>query len=71
MTLLSSLVGYALWFWALGHGGIARIGSLQFAQPVMTLVLATLILAEAVTSTLVLSGVIILAGTWLAQRRAG
>lgn len=71
MTLLSSLVGYALWFWALGHGGIARIGSLQFAQPVMTLVLAAWILAEPVTRTLVLSGVIILAGTWLAQRRAG
>ena len=68
MTLLSSLLGYALWFWALGHGGIARIGSLQFGQPVMTLILAAVILGEAVTAPLVLAGAIILAGTWLAQR---
>lgn len=71
MTLLSSLLGYALWFWALGHGGIARIGSLQFGQPVMTLILAALILGEAVTVPLLVAGGVILAGTWLAQRSAG
>jgi len=70
MTLLSSLLGYALWFWALGNGGIARVGSLQFFQPVTTLVLAALILGEAVTLPLVAAGGIILAGTWLAQRGA-
>lgn len=71
MTLMSSLLGYALWFWALGHGGIARIGSWQFCQPVMTLMLAALILGEPVTLPLALAGAVILAGTWLAQRNAG
>lgn len=71
LTLMSSLLGYALWFWALGHGGIARIGSWQFGQPVMTLILAALILGESVTLPLALAGAIILAGTWLAQRSAG
>lgn len=71
LTLLSSLLGYALWFWALGSGGIARIGALQFGQPVMTLILAALILGEAVTPPLAAAGAIIIAGTWLAQRRAG
>jgi drug/metabolite transporter (DMT)-like permease len=71
MTLLSSLLGYGLWFWALGHGGVARIGSFQFGQPVMTLVLAALILGEAVTAPLMIAAAIILVGTWLAQRRAG
>lgn len=70
MTLMSSLLGYSLWFWALGHGGIARIGSWQFCQPVITLVLAAVILGEAVTLPLSLAGVVILAGTWLAQRNA-
>lgn len=70
MTLLSSLLGYSLWFWALGHGGIARIASWQFAQPVMTLMLAALILGEAITLPLILAGAVILAGTWLAQRKA-
>jgi drug/metabolite transporter (DMT)-like permease len=71
MTLMSSLLGYALWFWALGHGGISRIGSWQFGQPVMTLVLAVLIPGESVTFPLALAGAVILAGTWLAQRNAG
>jgi len=68
MTVLSSLLGYACWYWALGHGGIARIASLQFCQPVLTLILAALILGEAITPALVVAGGTILAGTWLAQR---
>ena len=71
LTLASSLLGYGLWFWALGRGGIARIGTLQFCQPIVTVILAALILAEAITLPLVVAGAIILAGTWLAQRKAG
>lgn len=70
LTLMSSLVGYALWFRALSRGGIARIGTLQFGQPVLTLVLAALILGEAITLPLIAAGATILAGTWLAQRQA-
>lgn len=70
LTLLSSLVGYALWFRALSHGGIARIGTLQFGQPVLTLVLAALVLGEPITLPLVGAGTVILAGTWLAQQEA-
>lgn len=70
LTLLSSLAGYAAWFWALGRGGIARIGSWQFAQPVLTVLLAALLLGEAVTLPLLLSAAAILAGTALAQRKA-
>ena len=69
MTVLSSIVGYSLWFWALGHGGIARIGSMQFAQPVMTMLLAVPILGEALTLPLLLSGAVILAGVAIAQRQ--
>lgn len=34
-----TIVGYTLWYWALGRGGIARIGSFQFLQPVSGVVL--------------------------------
>jgi drug/metabolite transporter (DMT)-like permease len=67
MTFLSSLAGYAAWFWALGHGGIARIGSWQLAMPVTTLAAAAVILGEAITLPLILSGLAIVAGTALAQ----
>jgi len=70
LTLVSSITGYALWFWALGHGGIARIGSLQFAQPVLTLLFAVPILGEALTPPLVLSGAVILVGVAVAQHGA-
>ena len=69
MTILSSIVGYALWFWSLGHGGIARIGALQFSQPVLTLALAIPILGEALTWPLVLAGAVILAGVAVTQRQ--
>jgi len=71
MTLFSSLAGYALWFYALGHGGIGRIASLQLAMPVITLMLAAIILSEALTMFLVAISVFIVLGTFLAQRYAG
>ena len=70
LTFMSSLIGYAGWFWALGHGGIARIASWQLAQPVITLAMAAMILAEALTWPLLASAGAILIGTAIAQRRA-
>jgi drug/metabolite transporter (DMT)-like permease len=70
MTLLSSLAGYAAWFWALGHGGIARIGTWQFVQPLLSVILAAALLGEAITLSLGAAAATILLGTALAQRRA-
>ncbi|MHA1570026.1 MAG: DMT family transporter [Alphaproteobacteria bacterium] len=67
MTVMSSLLGYAGWFWALGHGGIARIASWQLAQPAITLALAAMVLGEALSWPLLLAGATILAGTAIAQ----
>jgi drug/metabolite transporter (DMT)-like permease len=70
LTICSSLVGYALWFWSLGRGGIARIGSFQFAQPVLTVLFAIPLLGEHLTWQIAVSAVIILAGVAIAQRRS-
>lgn len=69
LTVASSIVGYAAWFWALGRGGIARIGSWQLAMPVMTLALAALVLGETITLPLALSAGAIVVGTAIAQWR--
>lgn len=63
-----STLGYAIWYWALGQGGIARIGVLQFLQPVAGVVLAWLLLAEPVTATVLTATAIILAGVFIATR---
>ncbi len=69
LTVMSSLLGYAGWFWALGRGGIARIGSWQLAQPVITLALAVMVLGETLTWPLLVAAGAILAGTAIAQRK--
>ncbi len=63
-----SSLGYLLWYWALARGGIARIGTLQFLQPVASLVLAVIILGEAMTLPLAACAAVVLAGTIFAHR---
>lgn len=63
-----SSLGYLLWYWALARGGIARIGTLQFLQPVASLILAVLLLGEPMTLPLAACAALVLAGTILAHR---
>lgn len=68
LALVSSLLAYVAWYWALASGGVARISTLQFLQPVVTLVLAVAIFSESVGPALLLSGAAILAGVGMARR---
>ena len=67
LGLVSSLLGYALWYWALASGGIARTGTFQFLQPLIALALTGVLLGEALEPRLLLAGAIILTGVWFAQ----
>ena len=64
---VSSILAYAAWYWALGQGDIARTGLIQFFQPVIGLLLAVVLLGEALTWPLALSAAVILGGVALAQ----
>jgi drug/metabolite transporter (DMT)-like permease len=68
LVLISSVVGYIAWNWALAHGGIGRTGVLQFAQPVLSVVLAVLFLGESLTASVIFSAAVILAGVAIARR---
>ncbi len=63
-----TIVAYLLWYWALGTGGIARVGLMQFLQPVSGVILAWLILSEQLSLRFTLASVIILVGVFLAFR---
>ena len=63
-----TIVAYILWYWALGTGGIARVGLLQFLQPVSGVILAWLILAEQLSLTFIFASVVIMLGVVLAFR---
>jgi len=69
LAWLTSIVGYIGWYWALARGGIARMGTIQFLQPLSGLVLASLMLGERPTLTLGLATGLILAGVLVARSR--
>lgn len=64
-----SILGYVAWYWALGRGGVARIGVLQFLQPPLGVALAVLVLGEPLTVPIVASAAAILIGVFVARRR--
>ena len=69
LASITTILGYIGWYWALAKGGIARIATVQFFQPVSGLVLAALLLGERMTQPLLAASIAILIGVWIAQRR--
>ena len=63
-----TIIGYILWYWALGTGGIARVGLIQFLQPVSGVLLAWLLLAETPTPVFLLASLVILGGVFIALK---
>ena len=68
LALVTSIAGYIGWYWALDRGGIARIATLQFLQPVSGLILAALVLSERLSPPLAAGAVAIVGGIAIAQR---
>ena len=68
LAVVTSILGYLGWYWALDRGGIARIATLQFLQPVSGFVLAALVLGDDVTVPIAVGSALIVAGIVIAQR---
>lgn len=69
LALFATILAYVCWYWALAQGGTARMGSIQFAQPVVALAAAVTVMGETMTAPLALATVAILAGIAIARRR--
>ena len=67
LAVLTSIVGYIAWYWALAKGGISRVAGVQFTQPLFGLALAALVLSERPGPITLAAAVAILAGAWLVQ----
>lgn len=61
-----TILGYVCWYWALGQGGVGRMGLMQFLQPVSGLLLSMLLLGESIGITVLVASAIILVGTVVA-----
>ncbi len=67
LGVMTSIVGYLAWYWALAQGDMTRVALIQFLQPAASLLFAAVVLGEVVTWPLALAGGIIVAGVALAQ----
>jgi drug/metabolite transporter (DMT)-like permease len=68
LAFLTSVLGYIAWYWALAKGGISRIASIQFTQPLFGIALAAVVLGERPAPVTAVAAVGILLGAWLVLR---
>lgn len=64
---ITSTIGYALWYYALGKIPMSRVAVFQNIQPVLTTVLSVMFLSQGITPHFILGGVITLGGVLLTQ----
>lgn len=69
LGLLASGLAYIAWYDALKAISAARVGVLLYIEPLVAVVVAGVVLGEAVRWAAMLGGGIILFGVWLVQRR--
>jgi drug/metabolite transporter (DMT)-like permease len=70
VATVSMFLGFFAWYAGLARGGVARIGQVQLAQPVLTLGWSALLLGEHVGLTTLLTALAVLvcvAGTQRAR----
>jgi drug/metabolite transporter (DMT)-like permease len=68
LALVTSVLGYVAWYWALGRGGISRVSAVQFTQPLFGIALAAFVLGEKPAPITAVSAVAILTGAALVLR---
>lgn len=68
VSVVSMFLGFFAWYAGLALGGVAKVGQIQLAQPVLTLAWAALLLDEEVTLATVLAALAVLASVVATQR---
>jgi drug/metabolite transporter (DMT)-like permease len=68
VSLISMFLGFFAWYAGLARGGVARVGQIQLAQPVLTLVWASLVLGEVIGAGDALVAGVVLACVVATQR---
>ncbi|MFI5890271.1 DMT family transporter [Actinoplanes sp. NPDC051513] len=68
VTVVSMFLGFFAWYAGLARGGIAQVGQIQLAQPVLTLAWSALLLGESVTPASIGAALVVLICVVLTQR---
>jgi len=67
LIVMTSVVAYLLWYWALAHLAAARVAIFTNLQPLATALLARLLLGEKVTGGFFVAAGVVIGGVLLAQ----
>jgi drug/metabolite transporter (DMT)-like permease len=68
MAAISSVAAYTLFYWALRYMEASRVAAVNYFQPIGAILVAAIFLREVPTRHLLLGGVLILLGVYLAER---
>ena len=68
VSLFSMLIGFVFWYRGLARGGIARVGQLQLLQPLLCLVLASVVVGETVAPMMLATASVVVICVALAKR---
>ncbi len=68
VSVISMFLGFFAWYAGLARGGVAKIGQVQLAQPVLTLVWAAALLGEQVGAATIAAALLVLASVAGVQR---
>ncbi|MFA6470296.1 MAG: DMT family transporter [Bacteroidota bacterium] len=68
LSLGTSIVSYMLWFYALGRMDTTKVAVFANAQPILTTILAVIILDQPITTAFLVGGTITIAGVLLTQK---
>jgi drug/metabolite transporter (DMT)-like permease len=68
VSFVSMYLGFLAWYRGLALGGIARVGQLQLAQPVLTLIWSWLLLSESIGWAEIIAGLVIVGSVALTRR---
>ena len=67
VSVVSMFLGFFAWYKGLAAGGVARVGQLQLAQPVLTLGWAALLLGETVSGATILASLFVIGSVALTR----
>src|SRR4051794_13162842 len=68
VSAISMFLAFFAWYAGLPRGGVAKVGQVQLAQPVLTLLWSALVLSERVTPLTLLTALAVLAAVAATQR---
>ena len=68
VAAISMFLGFFAWYAGLARGGVARIGQIQLAQPLLTVAWSAIVLGETLTPIMLLAGAGVLASVAATQR---